>query len=211
MPARILELRKAENVIVIPGPIYAGLNQEGILERFTCYYPPEPPSLTAIYFRATANPIVLPIHIILLRDLIAQEVQIAPDKMIWNGQHCLQTAQLTPENLLPRQTDREVLIEDLIHTVAHIVLPYAQRCREPWISLEDLGDFEFQELSFPNQNAPNEGITVFNFPSKIEDVSKLLGIILDHLDHWLIGEVTTDLQEQLRAYDALAESHRRRS
>lgn len=193
----ILEIRHVRKVDVIPGPIWEGLNQDNILSHFQYWYPVEPRVVSALYLRAFEDPIILETE----KERFVEIVN-AETAEIFANQTCLQLGgKVDIQAFLPKEGN-SIPAVDLAHIVGHILLPYVQRCRDPWINGFN-GTFDFQEITYPNQFNPMESIICFNFPTKVADLGKFAEIVLFYLDLWVTGEATHQFKIKMQQQDEI--------
>lgn len=207
---RVLELRKAEPIWVRKGPIYRSVDQRGLVNRaFTgSWYPVK--KVTVLYLEAREDPIALAKDNNFLTKIVIKEA----GEILSADQYCLmpdaggvaRQITLKPEdasNILlagrsPKFSSQQIPAINLVHLLAHLLLPYAFECRDPVVF--DL-PFEPRERTFENQRRKRkffsgrpEYLIVYNYPMRSCEVGRLTGIILNFLELWVSGRTIEDLQ-----------------
>ncbi len=221
---RILELRKAEPIWVRKGAIYRSVNQKSLVDRAFAgsWYPVK--KVTVLYLEAREDPVTLAKDIDCLTETVIKEA----GEILSAGQFCLmpdadgEVRQITlrPEdasNILlagrsPKLSSQQIPVINLVHLLAHIILPYAFECRDP-VVLDS--PFEPRERTFENQRRKRksfsgrpEYLMVYNFPARSCEIGRLAGIILNFLELWVSGRTFEDLQAVDEKFLHLAEQLR---
>ncbi|KKQ72783.1 MAG: hypothetical protein US94_C0040G0002 [Berkelbacteria bacterium GW2011_GWB1_38_5] len=197
---RNIEIRYVGLITAIEGPIFAWLNQNDILSQFSCVYPILLPTFSTFVIRTHSNPISLDFPV---DNLLQQITREAKDRsgFIWQEQSCLQLGgPVSLEKILTPVSAKQIKTEDLVHVMAHLLLTHIIDCRRPWIDLDQLGNFAFEELVYLNIHNPTETFITFNFPVRVEDAGKFAGIVMTFIDRWINGQPTRGLIKKMNRY-----------